>query len=114
MASYSALYTESGPFIPPLENLSTRDAAFTVPADFVLEGAKGTKTKPQEVIEAAGAGDADHVANEVADLIFHAWVMLAAAGANPGRVFEALEQRFGTGGLVEKASRTPSAEDEQP
>jgi phosphoribosyl-ATP pyrophosphohydrolase len=67
----------------------------------------------EEVIEAAGARDAEQVAHEVADLIFHAWVMLAVAGANPERVFEVLEQRFGTGGLVEKASRTPSAEDEQ-
>ena len=67
----------------------------------------------EEVIEAAAAGDADHLAREVADLIFHTWVMLAATDASPERVFEVLEQRFGTGGLVEKASRTPSGESEQ-
>ncbi len=59
----------------------------------------------EEVIEAAGSGDADHTAREVADLVFHTWVMLAHADVSPERVYAVLAERFGIGGLREKAAR---------
>ena len=61
----------------------------------------------EEVIAAASGADREHTAREVADLVFHTWVLLAACDVSPSRVFAALEQRFGTSGLVEKASRGP-------
>jgi len=64
----------------------------------------------EEVIEAAVSGDVEHLADEVADLLFHTWVMLAAAGGVPSRSYAVLEKRFGTGGLIEKASRKSRAD----
>ena len=58
-----------------------------------------------EMIEAAAGADAEHTAREVADLLFHTWVLMAASDVAPGRVFAILEERFGTSGLVEKARR---------
>ncbi len=63
------------------------------------------REESQELIEAAAADDGDHTAHEAADLLFHVWVLLGRAGVAPERVFAQLESRFGTGGLVEKASR---------
>jgi len=76
----------------------------------LLEGglpAVGAKVREEaeELVEAAAAGDADHVAHEAADLVFHAWVLLAAADVPPERVYAVLEGRFGVGGLEEKARR---------
>jgi phosphoribosyl-ATP pyrophosphohydrolase len=59
----------------------------------------------EEVIDAARSGDSSHLEHEVADLLFHAWVMLALIDASPDRVYGVLTERFGTGGLAEKASR---------
>ena len=53
---------------------------------------------------AAGA-DPTHTAEELADLIFHSWVLIAQAGVEPAAVYAVLEARFGVGGLVEKAGR---------
>ncbi|MEZ4218103.1 MAG: phosphoribosyl-ATP diphosphatase [Myxococcota bacterium] len=58
-----------------------------------------------ELVDAAAEGDAAHTAHEAADLLFHVWVLLAHAGVAPAAVFAELERRFGTSGLVEKASR---------
>lgn len=58
-----------------------------------------------EVIDAAGTGDAAHTASEVADLLFHTWVLMASSGVRPDDVYGVLEQRFGVGGLAEKAAR---------
>ena len=58
-----------------------------------------------EVIKAARLNDPDGLAREVADLVFHLWVLLAERGVNPSAMYEVLEGRFGIGGLVEKASR---------
>ena len=58
-----------------------------------------------EVVD-AGKGEPDEaVAHEVADLIFHLWVGLAARDVDPKVVFAELGRRFGLGGLAEKASR---------
>ncbi|MEE3327483.1 MAG: phosphoribosyl-ATP diphosphatase [Myxococcota bacterium] len=63
------------------------------------------REEAEETIEAAGAGDADHCAQEVADLLFHVWVLLCSAGLKPVDVYAVLEDRFGVGGLTEKAAR---------
>ncbi len=67
------------------------------------------REESEEVIEAAGTGDAEHTAREVADLIFHTWVMLACADVAPERVYAVLVERFGIGGLREKAARAKGA-----
>jgi len=59
----------------------------------------------EESAEAALSGDGLRTAQEVADLVFHAWVLLAASGLAPEDVYAVLEERFGVGGLVEKAAR---------
>lgn len=43
--------------------------------------------------------------NETADLIFHVWVMLAHYDITPQDIGDILENRFGTSGHEEKASR---------
>ncbi|MCP4005489.1 MAG: phosphoribosyl-ATP diphosphatase [bacterium] len=63
------------------------------------------REETEELIEAAGADDADHTAHEAADLLFHLWVLLAACELPVQRVYEQLERRFGTSGLAEKAAR---------
>lgn len=58
-------------------------------------------------VVAAGRGETDAaLAHEVADLIFHVWVGLAAREVEPGAVFDELARRFGIGGLEEKAARS--------
>ncbi len=62
----------------------------------------------EEAIEAAASGDVDHLAREVADLIFHTFVMMSASGLAPAAVYGVLQDRFGIGGLEEKAARHPA------
>ncbi len=67
----------------------------------------------QEVIDEALALDNDpdnadlqkNIRSESADLLFHLIVMLAHHNVPPSEVFEVLENRFGTSGHAEKASR---------
>ncbi len=47
----------------------------------------------------------DKLIYEVADLWFHTLVLLAQQNLHPDDVLKELERRFGTSGLVEKASR---------
>ena len=47
----------------------------------------------------------DKLVYEVADLWFHTLVLLAQQNLHPDDVLNELERRFGTSGLVEKASR---------
>lgn len=49
--------------------------------------------------------DADKIVYEVADLWFHTLVLLAQQNLHPDDVLKELDRRFGTSGLVEKASR---------
>ena len=56
----------------------------------------------QKVIEEAGEvaiagvkGDAEQVAEEMADLLYHALVLLSASGARPEDVWEVLRERAG-------------------
>ena len=57
------------------------------------------------------AGDDDSeksqeaLVQETADLWFHCMVMLSYLGCDSSQVLEVLQQRFGTSGLAEKASR---------
>jgi len=67
-----------------------------------------------EVVEAAGEpGDAgrEHLVKEVADLVFHALVMLGCRDADWADVERELARRFGVSGVAEKESRRcdPSA-----
>lgn len=68
----------------------------------------------QEFIDEATLLDADssnpetqnNARAEAADLLFHTLVMLAHHNVPPEDIFKILEQRFGTSGHDEKASRT--------
>ncbi len=71
-----------------------------------LAGITGkVREESAELIEAAEAEDSAQTAHEVADLIFHTWVLMAAVGVTPEQVYTVLEERFGVGGLIEKARR---------
>ncbi len=59
-----------------------------------------------ETVMAAKDGDKQHIIYEVADLWFHTLVLLADQELHPDAVLSELERRFGTSGLVEKASRS--------
>ncbi len=67
----------------------------------------------QEVIDEAIALDKNpndkslqkNIREESADLLFHLMVMLAYHNIPPSEVFKVLENRFGTSGHTEKASR---------
>lgn len=58
-----------------------------------------------ELAAALPGADKAHTAHEAADLIFHVLVGLEAAEVPVDSVFAELRRRFGTSGLVEKASR---------
>ncbi|MEZ4278225.1 MAG: phosphoribosyl-ATP diphosphatase [Myxococcota bacterium] len=59
----------------------------------------------EEVVQAALHESDDALAREVADLLFHLLVLLAARGIDPEAAYRELARRFGIGGLEEKASR---------
>ena len=58
-----------------------------------------------ETVIAAVRGDADALAAESADLLYHWLVLLAAAGVSPDAVAAKLEARTARSGIEEKASR---------
>ena len=81
----------------------------------LLDGAPGAiaakiREESGEVIDAVAEGP-DRVAHEVADLLFHTWVLMAHAQVRPESVYAVLEGRFGTGGLAEKAARAGGGAD---
>jgi phosphoribosyl-ATP pyrophosphohydrolase len=61
-----------------------------------------------EAVIAAVQGDADALAAESADVIYHWLVLLAASGVELDAVAARLEAREGTSGIAEKASRAKS------
>jgi len=78
----------------------------------LLEGgipAIGAKVleEAEEVVRAAREEGDEAVAREVADLIFHVFVLIAARGLDPQATYRELARRFGIGGLEEKAARGP-------
>lgn len=58
-----------------------------------------------ELVEAVRDKDSKEVVHEAADLIYHAWVLLAQAGVSPEDIREELARREGTSGLEEKEGR---------
>lgn len=58
----------------------------------------------ETVIEAM-RGDADAIATESADLLYHLLVLWADAGVAPEAVWAVLEAREGVSGIAEKAGR---------
>lgn len=56
----------------------------------------------------AGSADKSELVYEVADLWFHTLILLAAENLSHNDVLKELARRFGTSGLVEKASRNKS------
>ncbi len=64
------------------------------------------REEADELIAALSGESAERVANELADLIYHALVGLQARGVSAKAVWEELERRRGVSGLVEKANRT--------
>ncbi|HTK36005.1 MAG TPA: phosphoribosyl-ATP diphosphatase [Caulobacteraceae bacterium] len=58
-----------------------------------------------ETVVAAIQGDADALAAESADLLYHWLVLLAASGVDPDAVAAKLDAREGRSGLDEKAAR---------
>ena len=72
----------------------------------VERAAKKLGEEAVETVIAAAQGDAEGLAAESADLIYHWLVVLARAGVTLVDVAARLEAREGTSGLAEKASRT--------
>lgn len=58
-----------------------------------------------ELALAAVLGDQKEISAEAADVLYHFFVLLKASGTPISSVFEVLESRMGTSGLVEKARR---------
>lgn len=63
------------------------------------------REEAEEVVAAARDEGDDALTHEVADLLFHVWVLLAARRVEPQTVYAELGRRFGVGGLEEKAAR---------
>ncbi len=59
-----------------------------------------------ETVIAAKNPDDDALVSEMADLWFHALVVLSARGRHPNDVMDELARRFGLSGVAEKAGRT--------
>lgn len=61
-----------------------------------------------ELLEVLAEGEAGKIVHETADLLFHVLVGLCARGIEPAALWTELQRRFGVGGHVEKAARTPT------
>ena len=87
------------------------DPSQSYTAKLLSQGAvKAAQKLGEEAIEtalAAALKDADGVASESADLIYHWLVLLQAAGVSLDAVAAKLEAREGQSGLADKASRKP-------
>ena len=64
------------------------------------------REEAEEVIDAARDESDQALTHEVADLLFHVWVLMASREVSPDSVYQELTRRFGVGGIDEKASRT--------
>ena len=71
------------------------------------------REESEEVILAAKKEGDDALAHEVADLLFHVWVLMASRGVEPTSVYAELARRFGVGGLEEKASRVEKTKEDR-
>ena len=92
-----------------IEARKSADPASSYTAKLLSEGVeRAAKKLGEEAVEtviAAAQGDADALAAESADLIYHWLVLLTRAGVSLDNVAAKLEAREGTSGLAEKASR---------
>lgn len=91
-----------------VEDRKGGDPAASYTAQLLADPARAAKKLGEEAVEtviAAVQGDADALAAESADLIYHWLVALTAAGVSLDAVAAKLEAREGTSGLTEKASR---------
>jgi phosphoribosyl-ATP pyrophosphohydrolase len=76
------------------------------------EMAAKVREEAEEVVQAARSESDGALTREVADLLFHVWVLMASRGVEPASVYAELEARFGVGGLEEKAARRSRDEDD--
>jgi phosphoribosyl-ATP pyrophosphohydrolase len=93
-----------------IESRRDGDTSKSYTAQLLADIDRAAKKMGEEVVEtviAAAKGDRDALTSESADLIYHWLVVIAAAGVSLDEVAEKLEQREGTSGLAEKASRQP-------
>lgn len=94
-----------------IEARKSADPASSYTAKLLSEGVeRAAKKLGEEAVEtviAAIQGDADALAAESADLIYHWLVVLARAGVSLEAVAERLEAREGVSGIAEKAGRKP-------
>lgn len=74
----------------------------------ISKPAKKLGEEAVETVIAALDEDADALASESADLLYHLLVLWAARGLDPAQVWAALAAREGVSGLAEKAARTES------
>lgn len=84
------------------------DPAQSWTARLLADPALAAKKLGEEAVEtviAATQGDADALASESADLVYHWLALLAAAGVPLDAVAEKLEAREGRSGVAEKAAR---------
>jgi phosphoribosyl-ATP pyrophosphohydrolase len=92
-----------------IETRKGGDPSASYTAKLLGEGPERTAKKfGEEAIETAIAavqGDADHVAAESADLIYHWLVLLSSVNVSLDEVAAKLEAREGTSGIAEKAGR---------
>jgi phosphoribosyl-ATP pyrophosphohydrolase len=85
------------------------DPGASYTAQLLADRGRAAKKLAEEAVETALAAvsqDADAVAAESADLLYHWLVLLAACGVDPDAVAAKLEAREGRSGLEEKASRS--------
>ena len=67
-----------------------------------------------EVVDAGRDESDEALTHEVADLLFHVWVGLAARNVPPADVYDVLAKRFGIGGLEETAARLVNSPEPTP
>ena len=77
-------------------------------ADILTQTTKGASDRESQRMPTQAADNAkarEALVQETADLWFHCMVMLSYLSCDSSQVLEVLQQRFGTSGLAEKASR---------
>jgi phosphoribosyl-ATP pyrophosphohydrolase len=92
-----------------VESRKGGDPAASYTARLLAEPERAAKKLGEEAVEtviAAVQGDAEALAAESADLLYHWLVVMAAAGVPLQAVAEKLAAREGVSGLDEKANRT--------
>ncbi len=92
-----------------IEARKAADPSSSYTAQLLADPARAAKKLGEEAVETVIAlvqGDAEAIAGESADLLYHWLVALAAAGVDLDAVAAKLAAREGTSGLAEKAGRS--------